>query len=100
MDWDRKATAIQTVMWRDGDGRLATAELPAEGPVPMCHLLAHDFHADVSSSTVEIYSRSAGLSQGMRLSYVSEELGISFPMPIVIGVDNTTAIAYANRTVK
>ena len=54
-------------------------------------------HADVS---VEIYAGSAGLSQGLWLSYVSEELGISFPTPVVIGVGSATAVAYANGTVK
>ena len=53
-----------------------------------------------SSASAEIYAGSVGLSQRMRLSYVSEELGIDFPTPIAIGVDNATAVAYANGTVK
>ena len=36
----------------------------------------------------------------MRLSYVSDELGISFSTPVSIGADNATAVAYANGTVK
>ena len=62
--------------------------------------MARDLHADVSSAAVEIYAGSVGLSQGMWLSYVSDELGISFPTPVSIGVDNATAVAYANGTVK
>ena len=34
------------------------------------------------------------------MSYVSDELGIDFPTPIAIAVDNATAVAYANSTVK
>ena len=100
IDWGSKATAVQTVAWPEGDDRWATAKLPAEGPVPTCLALARDLHADVSSATVEIYAGSVGLSQGLWLSYISEELGISFPAPVIIGVDNATAVAYANGTVK
>ena len=31
---------------------------------------------------------------------VSDELGIDFPTPIAIGVENAAAVAYANSTVK
>ena len=68
--------------------------------MPTCHPLARDLQADVSLAAVEIYAGSAGLSQGLWLSYVSEELGISFPKPVDIGVDNAAAVAYANGTVK
>ena len=100
IDWGSKATAVQTIAWPDGDGLWNTADLPAEQPMPTCRLLAHDLHADVSSAAVEIYPRSAGLSQGLWLSYISEELGISFTTPVAIGVDNTTVVAYADSTVK
>ena len=100
VDWGSKATAVQTVAWPESNDSWATAELPAEGPMPTCHPQARNLHADVSSAAVEIYAGSAGLSQGMWLSYVSDELGISFPTPVCIGVDNATAVAYANGTVK
>ena len=84
VDWGSKATAVQTVAWPEGHESWATAELPAEGPVQTCHPMARDLHADVSSAAVEIYAGSVGLSQGMWLSYVSDELGISFPTPVCI----------------
>ena len=62
--------------------------------------MACNLHADVSSAAVETYASSAFLSQGMWLSYVSEELGISFLTPIAIDMDSATAGAYANSTVK
>ena len=79
----------------EGGDSWATADLPAEGPMPTCHALARDLHTDVSSAAVEIYAGSVGLSQGMWLSYISEELGISFPTPVCIGFDNAAAVAYA-----
>ena len=54
----------------------------------------------MSSAALKINTGSVVLSQGMWLSYVSDELRISFPTPVSIGVDNTTAVAYANGTVK
>ena len=77
VDWGSKAAAVQTVAWPEGHEVWATAELPAEGPVPTCHPLALDLHADMSSAAVEIYAGSVGLRQGMWLSYISDELGIS-----------------------
>ena len=62
--------------------------------------MAHDLHAHVSSASTKIYAGSIELSQGMWLSYVSEELDINFPTPIAISVDSTTAVAYTNGTVK
>lgn len=91
---------MQTLAWPQGDGSCDTATLEATGPTPTCHPMARDLHAGVSSASAEIYTGSIGLSQGMWLSYVSEELGIDFPTPIAIGVDNATAVAYANGTVK
>ena len=43
---------------------------------------------------------SAGLSQGLWLSYISKELGISFLAPVCIGANNNAAVAYTNSTVK
>ena len=100
VDWGSKATVVQTVAWPKEHEAWATAELPIEGPVPTCHSMARDLHADVSSAAVQIYAGSVGLSQGIWRSYVSDELGISFPAPVSMGVDNATAGAYGNGTVK
>ena len=100
IDWGSNATAVQTVAWPNGDGLWNTADLPAELPMPTCHPLARNLHADVSSVVVKIYAGGVGLSQGLWLLYTNEELGISFPTPVAIGVDNATTVAYANGTVK
>ena len=100
VDWGSKVTAVQTMAWPESNDSWATAERPAEGPMPTCHPLACDLHADVSSAAVKIYAGSVGLSRGMWLSYVSDELGISFSTLVCIGVETATAVAYANGTVK
>ena len=50
VDWGSKATAVQTAAWPEGHKSWATAELLAEGPVPTCHPMARDLHANVSSA--------------------------------------------------
>ena len=67
---------------------------------PTCHERVRELHADVSSAAAEIYAASVMLSRTMYLSYVNEELGIPYELPIEIAVDNTTAIAFASGTVK
>ena len=41
----------------------------------VCRPLATDLHTDASSAAAEIYAGSVGLSQGLWLPYISEELG-------------------------
>ena len=96
----KQGTSVQTVAWPQEDGSLNTAATEATGPTPTCHSMVRDLHADVSSASDEIYAGSIGLSQGIWLSYVSEELSIDFPMPIAAGADSASAVAYANGTVK
>ena len=100
VDWGSKATATQTVAWLEGDDAWNTTTLGVEAPALAGHSMASDLHADVSSAAVGIYTSSAGLNQGICLSYVSEELGISFLTPIAIGIDNAAAVVCSNGTVK
>ena len=55
-------------------------------------------HADMSSAAVEIYGAGNATIEFLHLSYVSDEMGISFPKPIVLQIDNTAAIVFANAT--
>ena len=100
VDWGSKATSVQTVAWPERYGSWSTTTLAAEAPTLTGHLMVSDLHADVSSTAAGIYAGSIGLSQGMWLPYVSKELGIAFLKPINIGMDNATAVAYANGTMK
>jgi hypothetical protein len=62
--------------------------------------LVSALHADVSSAAAEIYAASVALSRLLYMSYVCDEMGQEFEMPIEIGVDNATAITFASGTVK
>jgi site-specific DNA-cytosine methylase len=66
--------------------------------VAFAHPLINEAHADVSSAAAEIYAASNATHEFMALSYVTEEMGMSFPLPILLGIDNTAAIAFANNS--
>ena len=66
----------------------------------MCHPSVNELHADVSSAAAEIYATSVALSRLQHMSYVCDEMGQEFEMPVKIGVDNATAITFASGTVK
>ena len=67
---------------------------------PTCHPAVTESHTDVSSAAAEICEASVMLSRTMYLSYVSDELVISFETPIEIQVDIQTAISFTTGTVK
>ena len=48
-------------------------------------------HADTSSTAVEIFAAGNASQELMGLSYVSEEMNIPFPSPIVLEMDNAAA---------
>ena len=65
---------------------------------PTCHPMMTDIHADVSSAAAEVYAASVATNEMLHLSYISGELGISFPTPIPLEVDNQTAIHFSKGT--
>ena len=62
--------------------------------------LLGEAHADVSSGAVEIYGTANATYAFLDLSYLYEECGMPFPIPFELGMDNTTAEAFCNDTVK
>ena len=62
---------------------------------PVCHPLMKDIHADVSSAAAEVYAASVALNEFLHLSYISDEMGFKCPMPILLEVDNQTAIHFS-----
>jgi hypothetical protein len=69
--------------------------------VCFAHPRLTEAHADISVAGSEIYALGNGTADFLGLSYVVEELGLpSIPLPLPIQVDNTTAKAFANGTVK
>lgn len=56
--------------------------------------------ADMSSGAAEIYGAANATLDCCHLQYVSEEMELPIPKPIYLQVDNTTAISFAEGTVK
>ena len=52
----------------------------------------------MSSGAVEIYAAGNATLDLLHISYVTDELNMEFPSLLHLGVDNTTAIAFADRT--
>ena len=67
---------------------------------PTCHPKMKELHADVSSAAAEIYAASVALSEILYLSYITEEMGMKFELPITLLIDNSTCIAFSRNTVK
>ena len=55
-------------------------------------------HADCSSGAAEIYSAGNATRELLHLSYVADEVGIDFPRPSRLQMDNSTAEAFANNS--
>jgi hypothetical protein len=66
--------------------------------VAFAHPAIGEAHADISSGAAEIYAAANATFEMLHLSYVAEEMGIDFPKPIVLEMDNTTAEAFANKS--
>ena len=52
--------------------------------LPVCHPAMQNLHADVSSVASEIYAVSVALNEILHLAYISDELGYTFPCPILL----------------
>ena len=57
-------------------------------------------HADVSSGAVETYAAANATFEFLHLSYVMDEMDIDFPEVMELQLDNTTAEAFMNNTVR
>ena len=58
-----------------------------------------EMYAEVSSAAAEIYAASVALGRLLHMSYVCDEMGREFEMPLRIGVDKATAVTFAAGTV-
>lgn len=62
--------------------------------------LIGEAHAEVSTGGVEIYATANATYEILDMSYLIEEQGRKFPFPFELMMDNTTAEAFCNQTVK
>ena len=60
--------------------------------------LIGEAHADISSGAVKIFAAGNATMDIMSVSYPTEELGMEFPYPFTLEVDNDTARIFANAT--
>ena len=67
---------------------------------PTCHPKMAQLHADVSSAAAEIFAASVALNEFLHLAYVTDEMGFDFPRPILLQVDNSTAIHFSKGSTR
>ena len=77
------------VFWRAGVSKscFATADLG-------------EAHVDRSSGAAEVYGAGEATTNLLPLKYVATELGIPVPLPMVLQLDASTAVAFMNGTVR
>ena len=66
--------------------------------VAFAHPDIGEAHADISSGAAEVYAAGNATFEFLHLSYTADEMGIPFPQPILMGVDNKAAIAFSDNT--
>jgi hypothetical protein len=66
--------------------------------VAFAHPLIEEAHADISSAAAEIFAASNATYEFLHLSYVAEEMGLPFPMPFDLNMDNAAAQAFAENS--
>ena len=64
-----------------------------------CHADMLELHVDISSVAAKIFAASVALNELLHLGYVTSELSLSYPQPIMLEVDNTTAITFSKDQV-
>ena len=57
-------------------------------------------HVDRSSGAAEVYGAGEATTNLLPLKYVATELGIPVPLPMVLQLDASTAVAFMNGTVR
>ena len=55
-------------------------------------------HADISSAAAEIYAASNATMDLLGLSYAMEEMGLTFPFPIILQIDNDACKVFMNNS--
>ena len=67
---------------------------------PTCHADMSELHADISSAAAEIFAASVAPSKLLHLGYVTSELSLSYPQPIMLEVNNATTITFSKDQVR
>ena len=67
--------------------------------VCFAHPDTREAHADIPSGAAEVYAAGNATFEFLHLSYSADEMGIPFPKPFTLHVDNKAALAFAENTV-
>ena len=67
--------------------------------VAFAHPDIGEAHADVSSAAAEIYGAANATFELLHLSYIADEMGMDFPKPIVLQMDNEAARCFVANSV-
>ena len=62
------------------------------------HPLIGEAHADISSGAAEVYAAANATFEILHLSYITDEMGLGFQLPIQLQMDNSTAEVFTNDT--
>lgn len=63
--------------------------------VAFAHPAINEAHADSSSGAAEVYSAANATYEFLHLSYIAEEMGLDFPLPFTLQMDNAAAQIFA-----
>jgi hypothetical protein len=55
-------------------------------------------HPELSVAASEVYAAGNATQDAMYLSYVADEMGVVFPKPFVLHIDNTSAVVFSDAT--
>ena len=55
-------------------------------------------HPDISSGAAEVYAAGNATFEFLHLSYTAEEMGIPFPKPFTMQIDNKAALAFSDNS--
>lgn len=66
--------------------------------VAFAHPALEEAHADVSSAAVEIFGSANATHEFLYQSYVADEMGVDFPLPIRMQIDNSACETFINAS--
>ena len=66
--------------------------------VAFAHPDIGESHADISSGAAEVYAAANATFEFLHLSYTADEMGIPFPKPMTMQIDNKAALAFSDNT--
>ena len=66
--------------------------------VAFAHPLIGEAHADISSGAAEVHAAADSTFEILHLSYITDEMGLGFQLPIQLQMDNSTAEVFTNDT--